>query len=69
MLVAAHYFGSGEARGPVGKDGAVFDEGLVGQGVGGDENRRTMPDSESDDWAVFGDEGAEGGLDFGEGFS
>ncbi|KAI8565306.1 hypothetical protein RHMOL_Rhmol03G0248800 [Rhododendron molle] len=66
VLVAADDFSRGEGLEPVGEDGAVLDEGLVGQGGGADEDGRAGTDPEGDDGAVFGQEGTDGGFEFGE---
>ena len=46
----------------VGKDGTVLDEGLVGQGVVGDEDEGPEADAEGDDGSVLGMVFAENGL-------
>ncbi|KAG5559079.1 hypothetical protein RHGRI_008857 [Rhododendron griersonianum] len=66
VLVAGGDLAGGEGLGAVGKDGAILDEGLVGQGGGADEDGRAGPDTEGEDWAVFRPEGTEGGWVFGE---
>ena len=38
----------------VGENGSVLHQGLVGEGVLGDEDGRARADSESEDWAVLG---------------
>ena len=69
VLVAGYDFADGEGFGAVGEEGAVLDEGLVGQGAVGDKDGAVGADAESDDGAVFGVEGSEDWLEFGEGFS
>lgn len=60
---------SRRGSGAVGEDGAVLDEGLVGDGVTGDEDKGAVGDFDGDERAVAGFEAAEDLLDFGYGLA
>ena len=53
-LVTAHDSTGRKRRRTVGENGSVLHQGLVGEGVLGDEDGRARADSESEDWAVLG---------------
>ena len=68
VLVAGDDFRCGESLGAVGEEGAVLDEGLVGEGAVGDEYGALRSDADGDDGAELGVEGSEKWLELAEGF-
>lgn len=68
MLVAADDFVCGKRAWSVSKDGAVLDQGLVGQRAIGDKDSRARADIERDDGAKLGVKVSEDWFDFGERF-
>lgn len=54
MLVAADDPSGGKGLGAAREDGAVLNEGLVGERTIGDEYSRTRADRESEDGTVLG---------------
>lgn len=46
----------GESLRAVGENGAVLDEGLMGDGAVSDDDGRGRADVDSEDWPVFGNE-------------
>ncbi|GMN44138.1 hypothetical protein TIFTF001_013336 [Ficus carica] len=69
VLVAGGDAVGGEGGGTGGEDGAVLDQGLVGERVVGDENGGAVEDAEGDDGAVLGVEVAKDGLHLNGGFA
>ncbi len=53
MLVTAYNGVRREGRRAVGENGAVLDQGLVGEGVVGDEDGGARADLEGYDWSIF----------------
>ena len=56
VLIAGEDLADGESGGAVGEEGALVDEGVVGEGAVGDEDGRAKADAEGQDGAVFGPE-------------
>lgn len=69
VLVAGGDFADRKRRWTIGEEGAVEDEGFVGNGTVDDEDGGASADGEGDDGAIFGDGVAEERFDLERGFA
>ena len=53
MLITAENFADGEGLSAISENSALLDQGLVGEGIGGDEYDRARAEMDCEDWAVL----------------